>query len=155
RWGNHLESRDHHAPVFDTLAVLRAETRTGAISRTHHERAFDLAVRHITALGKFIRNVIEADRKEIREHDFGNRFQAGHCRAHSPTENGQLGYRSVAPAQRSELLVQANGRLEYPAGLGYVLSEEDHVGVAFHLLRDTADDRVAIGQFRHAQPPSA
>ena len=28
-------------------------------------------------------------------------------------------------------------------------------GVAGHLLRDTARDSVPIGQFRHAQPPSA
>ena len=48
-----------------------------------------------------------------------------------------------------------DGRLEYAAGLADVLAEEDDVGIARHFLRDTANDRVAIGQFRHAQPPSA
>ena len=56
---------------------------------------------------------------------------------------------------RPELLVEPDRRLEHAAGLGDVLAEEDDVLVARHLLRDAAGDRVAIGQFRHAQPPSA
>ena len=54
-----------------------------------------------------------------------------------------------------ELLVEPDRRLEHAAGLGHVLAEEDHVGVARHLLGDAAGDRIAIGQFRHAKPPSA
>ena len=45
--------------------------------------------------------------------------------------------------------------LNTPPALADVLAEEDDVGVARHLLGDAAGDRVAIGQFRHAQPPSA
>ena len=56
---------------------------------------------------------------------------------------------------RAELLVEPDGRLEHAAGLADVLAEEDHVGIARHLLRDAAGDGFAIGQFRHAQPPSA
>ena len=56
---------------------------------------------------------------------------------------------------RPELLVQPDRGLEHAAGLGHVLAEEDHVRVARHLLGDAARDRVAIGQFRHAKPPSA
>src|SRR5215831_569650 len=50
------------------------EARTRAITRTHHQRAFDLPVRHVTALGKLVGDVIETNRKEIREHDLGNRL---------------------------------------------------------------------------------
>ena len=57
--------------------------------------------------------------------------------------------------KRPELLEQTDGRLEHAAGLGHVLAEEHDVRIARHFLRDAADDRVAIGQFRHAQPPSA
>ena len=55
----------------------------------------------------------------------------------------------------TELFVEADGRLEHAAGLGDVFAEEHDVGIALHFLRDAAGDRVAIGQFRHAQPPSA
>ena len=152
---HHLEAGDHHAPVLDALAVLGAEARAGAVAGAHHQRAFDLAVRHVTALGEFVGDVVEAHREEVREHDLGDRLQAGHRRAHGGAQDRLLGDRRVAHAQRAELLVQTDGRLEHAAGLGHVLAEEHHVGIARHFLRDAAGDRVAIGQFRHAQPPSA
>ena len=54
-----------------------------------------------------------------------------------------------------KLLVEADRGLEYAARLGNVLAEEDDPLVALHFLCDAACDGVAIGQFRHAQPPSA
>ena len=51
--------------------------------------------------------------------------------------------------------VEPDSGLEHAASLADILAEEDHVGVARHLLGDAAGDGVAIGQFRHAQPPSA
>ena len=135
--------------------MLRAEARAGAVAGAHHQRAFELAVRHVAALGELVGDVVEAHREEIREHDLGDRLQAGHRRAHGGAEDRLLGDRRVAHAQRPELLEQPDRRLEHAAGPADVLAEEDDVGVARHLLRDAAGDRVAIGQFRHAQPPSA
>ncbi len=82
-------------------------------------------------------------------------FKPGHRRAHGGAEDRLLGDRRVAHAQRPELLVKPDRRLEHAAGLGDVLAEEHHVGVARHFLGDAADHGVAIGQFRHAKPPSA
>ena len=155
RGRHHLEAGDHHRPVLDALGVLRAEARAGAVRRAHHQRAFELAVRHVAALGEFVGDIVEADREEIREHDLGDRLQAGHRRAHGGAQDRLLGDRAIAHALRAELLVQPDRGLEHAAGLGHVLAEEDHVGIARHLLRDAAGDRVAIGQFRHAKPPSA
>ena len=45
--------------------------------------------------------------------------------------------------------------LNTPPARRDILAEEHDVGVALHLLRDAARHGVAIGQFRHAQPPSA
>ena len=45
--------------------------------------------------------------------------------------------------------------LNTPPAAADVLAQEHDVGIALHLLRDAARDGVAIGQFRHAQPPSA
>src|SRR6185312_1722902 len=100
-------------------------------------------------------DVVEAHREKIREHDLGDRLEAGHRRAHRGAEDGLLGDRRVAHTQWTELLIEPDGRLEYAAGLGYVLAEEHHVVVARHFLRDPADYRIAVGQFRHAKPPSA
>jgi hypothetical protein len=135
--------------------MLRAEARASAVASAHDQRAFQLPVAHVAALGKFVGDVVEADREEIREHDLGDRLEARHRRAHGRAQDRLLGDRRVAHAQRPELLVEPDRRLEYAAGLADVFAEKDHVGVARHLLRDAARDRIAIGQFRHAQPPSA
>src|SRR3546814_9204502 len=66
---NDLQAGELHAPVLDTLAVLSAEARSTAVADADHERAIDLPVGHITALGKFVRDIIIADGDEIREHD--------------------------------------------------------------------------------------
>ena len=152
---HHLEAGDHHAPVLDALGMLCAEARAGAVAGANDQRAFELAVRHIAALGKLVGDVIEADREEIREHDFGDRLEPGHRRAHRGAHDRLFGDRRVAHALGTELLVEPDRRLEHAARLGDVLAEEDHVGIARHFLRDAARDCVAVGQFRHANPPSA
>ena len=50
-----------------------------------------------------------------------------------------------------------NGQTKCPLVVrtGNVLAEEHDVGIARHFLRDAASHRIAIGQFRHAKPPSA
>ena len=78
----------------------------------------------------------------------------GHRRAHRCAEDRLLRDRRVAHALRAESLEQPDRRLEHAARTADILTEEDHVRVAFHLLRDRASNRVAIGQFRHDEPPS-
>ena len=155
RGRDHFQARDHHRPVLDALRMLRAEARARAVRGAHHQRALELPVAHVAALGEFVRDVVEAHREEIREHDLGDRLQPGHRRAHRGAKDRLLGNRAVFHAALAELLEQPDGRLEHAAGLADVLAEEDDVGIARHLLRDAAGDRLAIGQFRHAQPPSA
>ncbi len=150
-----LQAGDHHRPVFHALRMLRAEARAGAVRGAHHQRALELPVGHVAALRELVRDIVEAHREEVREHDLGDRLQPGHRGAHRGAQNRLLGDRAVAHAPGPELLVEADGRLEHAAGLGDVLAEEDHVGIARHLLRNAARDGLAIGQFRHAQPPSA
>jgi len=71
------------------------------------------------------------------------------------TENRHLRDRRVTHARRPEALEQSDGRLEYAAGTADVFTEEHDVLVALHLLRDRRCDRVAVGQFRHVDVPSA
>jgi hypothetical protein len=58
---------------------------------------------------------------------------------------------------RAELLQQADGGLEDPAGRGHVLAEEDHPVVPAHLLRDPAGHRLAVCDHSHdnSHPPAA
>ena len=93
---------------FSTLCECCAPKREPApFAGAHHQRALGLPVGHVAALGEFVGDVVEADREEIREHDLGDRLQPGHRRAHRGAENGLLGDRRVAHAQRPELLVEA------------------------------------------------
>ena len=135
--------------------MLRAETHAAAVAGADHERAGQLAVRHVAELRHLVGDIVEADGEEVGEHDLSDRPQSGHRRAHGGAEDRLLGDRRVADASWSELLVEADGRLEHAARLADVLAEEDDALVARHLLGDAARDGIAIGQFRHAQPPSA
>src|SRR4029450_7926648 len=97
--------------------MLRAEARAGAVAGAYHQRALELAVRHIAALAELVGNVVEADREEVREHDLGDRLKPGHGRAHGGAEDRLSGDRGVAHAEGAELLVEADGRLEHAASL--------------------------------------
>src|SRR6202012_3446881 len=76
-------------------------------------------------------------------------------RAHGSPEDRLLRDGRIAHAQRSELFEESRRRLEHAAGTRDIFAQKHHVGVAFHLLRDAARYGIPVGQFRHAQPPSA
>src|SRR3546814_18582343 len=67
--------------------VCSSEARSTAVADADHERAIDLPVGHITALGKFVRDIIIADGDEIREHDLCYRLEPGHRRTHRRTQD--------------------------------------------------------------------
>ena len=135
--------------------MLRPEAHPAAVASPDDERTRQLSVRHVTQLRHLVGDVVEADRQEVGEHDLRDGPQSRHRRAHRGAEDRLFGDRRVAHAQRPELLVEADGGLEHAARLADVLAEEYDARVALHFLRDAACDGVAIGQFRHAQPPSA
>src|SRR3546814_1843666 len=103
---NDLQAGELHAPVLDTLAVLSAEARSTAVADADHERAIDLPVGHITALVKFVRDIIIADGDEIREHDLCYRLEPGHRRTHRRPQDRLFRDRRVTHTQRTELLQQ-------------------------------------------------
>src|SRR3546814_7523066 len=90
---NDLQAGELHAPVLDTLAVLSAEARSTAVADADHERAIDLPVGHITALGKFVRDIIIADGDEIREHDLCYWLEPGHRRTQRRTQDSRTSTR--------------------------------------------------------------
>ena len=155
RGRHHLEPGDHHRPVLDALGMLGAEARARAVGGAHDQRAFELTVGHVPALADLVGDVVEAHRKEIGEHDLGNRLEAGHGGPHGCAQNGLLGDGTVAHALFPELLIEPDRGLEHAARLAHVLAEKDHVGVARHFLGDATGNGIAVGQFRHAKPPSA
>src|SRR5207245_1191278 len=73
-------------------------------------------------------------------------------RAYRGAEDGLLADRGVADPLRPELLEQARGRLEYPAGRRHVLAEEHHVWIPAHFLGDTPRHCVSISDNCHVSP---
>ena len=155
RRGNDLEARHHHCPVFNRLRMLRAEARTAAIGRADHQRHRHLTAGHIARLGNLVGDDIPADSEKIGEHDLGDRLQPGHGRAHGGAKNGLFRNRRIAHTFRTEFLEQTHGRFEHAAGRTNIFAQKHHVFVAAHFLCDGFGHRLAIGQFRHAAPPSA
>src|SRR4030095_13170165 len=66
------------APFSTLLLCLAPKRRPRAVGGAHNQRALELAVGHITALGELVGDIVEAHGEEIREHDLGDRLQAGH-----------------------------------------------------------------------------
>jgi len=77
-----FKTRNHHAPVSTLGYAARPKARASAVARPDDERTLRLAVGHVAALWEFIGDVVETNRYEVREHDFRDRLQAGHRRAH-------------------------------------------------------------------------
>ena len=73
RGRDNLHARNHHRPVLDRLRMLSAETHPAAVAGSDHQRARKLAVRHVSKLRHFIRDVVEADCEEIGEHELRDR----------------------------------------------------------------------------------
>src|SRR3546814_13616313 len=86
---NDLPAGDLHAPVLDTLAVLSAEPRSTAVADADHDRALDLPVGHITALGTFVRDSLIEDVDYTRAPTLCYRFYPGH-RSHHPPPHAPL-----------------------------------------------------------------
>src|SRR5205823_13049198 len=106
--------------------------------------------------------VVPAAGEEVGEHDFGDRPDAGHRRAHRGADDRLFGDGRVPDPPRAELLEQPDGRLEHALRGADVLAETHDRRVAAHLPGDPLGDRFAIragaagcGPVRHCAPPSA
>ena len=152
---HHLDAGNHHRPVLDRLRMLRAEARTRAVRRAYHQRQGYLPVGHVTRFRDLVGHDVPAHREEIRKHDFSNRPQARHRRAHRSAQYRLLRNRAIAHALGPEFLQQTDRRLEYAARRCDVFAEKHDAFVARHFLRYAGGDRFAISQFRHAAPPLA
>ena len=128
--------------------MLRGEAETGAAERADGDRHLDAAARHEAVLGDAVDDLVEADAEEVGEHDLDDRPVAGEREAERGADEAGLGDRRVADPRRAEFLVEAEARLERPAGLADVLAHDQGLGIAPHLLLERRDDRFAVGDLR-------
>src|ERR1700722_11133420 len=142
---HHFQARYGHRPILHALRMLRAEARAAAIAGANHQRQRDLAVGHVARLGNLVGDEIPAHRHKLRAPDYGDRLEAGHRRAHGGAQDALLGDRRIAYPPWPEFLEQTDAGLEDAARSRDILTQEYDRLVAFHFLRDTRRDRVAIG----------
>jgi len=105
-------------------------------------------------LWEFVGDVVEANRKEVRKHDFGDRLQAGHRGAMAApriacSEIGVSRTRNGPNCSYSPTVA-----LNTPPAFA-TSSPRNTTSDRAPFLGDAADDGVPVAQFRHAQPPSA
>ena len=106
-------------------------------------------------LGDRVDDLVEADAEEVGEHDLDDRPVAGQRQAERGADEAGLGDRGVANAGRAEFLIKTETRLERPAGLTDVLTHDQRLWIAPHLLLEGRDDRFAVGDLLGAHGASA
>src|SRR5271166_5316470 len=133
--------------------MLSRRTAAGADHRADDKRGLDLAAEHVSELGGLVEDLVEADAKEIREHQLGYRSQPGHGCPGGGTHDRRLGNRCVDHPSLTEFGEEALRHPEDPAigvaltlgggTAGDILTDHDDGRVAAHFLRERFVERLA------------
>jgi hypothetical protein len=129
---HHFQAGRAHEPHLGILRVERAAVNAAAGGRAHHHGHGRAPA--IAALGGEIDDLVEAAGDEIGELHFGHRPQSHQARADGRAGDGRFGDGRIDHALLAEMLEKAGGHLERAAVHADVLAQQEHVGVALHLL---------------------
>jgi hypothetical protein len=75
--------------------MLSAHVHAGAGRCADHDRATCLAAKHVAEFSRLIEDLIEADTKEVREHEFCDRTQTCERGTVGGADDGGFGYGRV------------------------------------------------------------
>ena len=113
-----------------------------------------LAAGHVAVLGQLVGDPVEADAREVGEHDLGDRAQPADRRPDRRADDRLLGDRRVHDPARPEALVQPLGHLERAARRADVLAEQEDAVVGLHGVAHRRDDRLRGRSDAHAKTSS-
>ncbi len=142
---DHLEARAVAVPGAVFLAVLGADPGGGAIRPAEHDRAAELAAGHVEGLGRRVDDVVDRLHGEVPGHELDDRPQAREGGADAQAREAVLGDRRVDHPADAELVEQPLAHLVGALILGDLLADQEHLGIAPHLLGHRVAQRLAHG----------
>lgn len=134
------------------MRMLSADTGSSAVGAAKDDGARHGPAGHVVRLGRRVDNVIDSLGQsaylhgEVEGHEFTNGFQAGEPGPNGDAGKAHFGDGRVDDPLGAEAVEQALGDLVRAVVLGHFLSQQEHTGVARHLLANGGVKRVAHGQ---------
>ena len=147
RWLHHLEARRVHVGHFDVLRMERAAVDVAAGGSADDQG--DGLAPAVAALGREVRDLVEAAGHEICELHLEHRAQSVDSGTRARADDARLGEWRVHHAQLAKAFQHALGDLEGTAVDRDVLAHHEDRVVPFHLLPDALADCFDIGGLCH------
>ena len=117
--------------------MLRREADAAAVGHPDRHGDRGLAAGHVPVLRELVRDLVEADAREVGEHDLGDGAEAGDRCSERAADDRLLRDRRVADAARPEPVEEAGRRLEDASGGADVLAEQENPIVSLELFLDS------------------
>src|SRR5439155_6334760 len=105
-------------------------------------------------LRELVRDLVEADAREVGKHDLGDRAQTGDGGSECTAHDRLLRDRGIADAARPEPVEETGSRLEHASGGADVLAEHEDAIVSLELLGERTGDALPERELRHANTSS-
>ncbi len=129
--------------------MLGADTGSGTVRATKHDRSAHLAAGHVERLGSGVDDLVDRLHGEVEGHELDDRLQAGHRGTDADAGEAVLGDRGVDDAASAEFLQQTLGDLVGALVFGHFLAHDEDVVVGAHFLGHGVAQRFANGHGDH------
>ena len=146
---DHLESGDMRVELLLALRVVLERADAAAIGHAHDHLAVKAALRALAIARRVVLDLVEALEGEAGELDLADRLEPVDRHAHRGADDARLREGTVDDAGASEDAMEVLGDAEDAAVDPDVLADDEHVGVALHLLVQRQVERLDHVQFCH------
>ena len=130
--------------------MLGREADAAAVRHPERHRDVGLAAGHVPVLRELVRDLVEADAREVGEHDLRDGPQTGDGGSECAADDRLLRDRRVADAAGTEAVEEPGSRLEHAACGADVLAEQEDPLVALELLLERPDNAFPVRELAHA-----
>ncbi len=132
RTGDDAQARHAEEQALHALAVRRPVAPMAARRQADEDRTGDRVVVHVVKLGRVVDQLIGGQRREVREHDLGDRPQASEGQSVGDADNRGLRDRRREHLVRKPRREPARDLERAAVRIVHVLAEEHDAGIAFH-----------------------
>lgn len=140
---DNLEARHLAVPRGVVLRVLRSDTGGSTVGATEHDRRAQDTRGHVVLLGAGVEDLVHRLHGKVERHELADWTQPGKCSTDGQTGEASLGDRRVNHAVLAELVKQTTGDFVRAVVAGDLLTQQEHVRVALHLLLHGRVERIA------------
>ena len=132
---------DRFGRVRMRCRCLIAPAARGSVDQGHLEHA----IKEITHLSRVIGNRVERQKGKVDCHEFGDRAQAGHCRADRDAAYRHLADRCVAYAPLAKFVQKATCDTMRTLPVGHLFTHDKDVFITAHLFLQCPADSFPHG----------